>query len=377
MKEDYYATLGVGKNASKADIKKAYRRLALKYHPDKSTDPDAEEKFKEISEAYAVLSDDEKRRQYDQHGHAGINGRYSYEDIFRGADFSDIFRDMDIDFGFGDLFQRFFGGFGGGFSGTPRRQRRGRDMVYQLSITLEDAYFGPKKEVEIERREACPDCEGSGAKNREAVRTCPTCGGSGQVQQSRRTPFGSFTQISVCPNCRGEGTVIEVPCSTCNGSGVVRKSRKITVSIPRGIEDGMHLRLAGEGEAGPKGAPPGDLYFEIRIKPHPLFRRQGNDLYTEMRISYPEMVLGTEVDVPTLNGTERLAVPAGTRSGEVFTVKGKGMPSLRRGAGNLLVKIDVDVPKKPTAGEREIILRLAEEMGVAVKRGRGKKIFRK
>ncbi|HDN50712.1 MAG TPA: molecular chaperone DnaJ [Thermoplasmatales archaeon] len=368
MKRDYYEVLGVSRDASKAEIKKAYRRLALKYHPDKSSDPDAEEKFKEISEAYAVLSDDEKRRQYDRFGHAGIDGRYSYEDIFRGADFSDIFRDIGFDFGFNDLFERFFGGFGGGF--RERKQRRGRDIVYAISITLEDAYFGRKREFFIERNERCPSCSGTGAADYSKVMPCSACNGSGQVRHTQRTPFGQFTQITVCPSCHGEGNIIQNPCRECSGTGVQRKRRKIKVTIPKGIEDGMHLRLAGEGEAGPNGAPPGDLYLEVHIEEHEKFTRVGRDLYTTKTISYPEAVLGSEVTVETLEGTETLTIPAGTQPGTVFVIKGKGMPDMHRKRGDLKVKVDIAVPKKLSSKERELITQLAEEMRVPLKKSR-------
>ena len=243
MKKDYYEVLGVSKDASQADIKKAYRRLALKYHPDKSDHPEAEEKFKEISEAYAVLSDDEKRQQYDRFGHAGIDSQYSYQDIFRGADFSDIFRDLGFDFGFSDIFQQFFGGMGrqGG-----QRRRRGSDILYRMTISLEEAYFGGEKDVSLVRKERCPRCQGSGKTEESTVATCPACQGTGQARKSQRTPFGHFTQITVCPDCKGEGQHIHNPCTACRGSGVVERQRTITVTIPPGVDSGLRLRLPGD-----------------------------------------------------------------------------------------------------------------------------------
>lgn len=373
MKRDYYEVLGVSKDASKADIKKAYRRLALKYHPDKSDDPDAEEKFKEISEAYAVLSDDQKRQQYDRFGHAGIDSRYSYQDIFRGADFSDIFRDLGFDFGFSDLFQQFFGGRGrqGG-----RRRPRGSDILYRLTISLEEAYRGGEKDITLTRKERCPRCQGSGKTEKSTVVTCSACQGTGQARQSQRTPFGHFTQITICPQCNGEGQRIEHPCSACQGSGVVKRQRTITVTIPPGVDSGMRLRLAGEGEAGEQGAPSGDMFVEVYVEENPRFRREGSTLYTIKHISFPQAALGSRVEVETLDGTQELRIPPGTQSGDSFTLKGKGMPRLRGGGqGNLVVEVTVDVPRKLSARERELVEQLAREMDGGTEKSRGAKLF--
>jgi molecular chaperone DnaJ len=367
MEKDYYDVLGVDKNASQQEIKKAYRKLALKYHPDKSDDPDAEEKFKEISEAYAVLSDEEKRQRYDRYGHAGIDQEYSYEDIFRGADLSDIFGDL----GFGDLFQRFFGGFGG-----QQRRRRGRDILYKLEISLEDAYRGNEQEITLNRREQCPECDGSGAAPGSDVTTCSKCNGSGQVQQSSRTAFGHFTQITVCPRCNGQGTIIEEPCKRCDGDGTVRQQRSITVKIPPGVQDGMRLRLAGEGEAGEKNAPSGDMYVEVHIRPHDTFQRRGDTLLTTKHVSFPMAALGGQVEVPTMNGSATLDVPAGTQNHDTFTVKKKGMPHLRgSGHGDLVVRIAVDVPTSLTARQKELIQELADEMDVETAQSWSERIF--
>ena len=368
MEKDYYDVLGVDKDASQQEIKKAYRKLALKYHPDKSDDPDAEEKFKEISEAYAVLSDQEKRQRYDRYGHAGIDQEYSYEDIFRGADFSDIFGDL----GFNDIFKQFFGGFGG----QRQRQRRGRDILYKLEISLEDAYHGNEKEVTLNRREQCPECDGSGAGADSDVTTCSKCNGSGQVQQSSRTAFGHFTQITVCPKCGGEGTIIEKPCPRCNGDGTVRQRRTITVQIPPGVQDGMRLRLAGEGEAGEKNAPSGDMYVEVHIRPHDDFKRQGDTLLTTKHISFPKAALGSQVEVATMNGSASLEIPAGTQNGDTFTIKKKGMPRLRgSGHGDLVVRITVDVPSSLTSRQKELIHELADEMDVETAQSWSDRIF--
>jgi len=363
MKKDYYEVLGVSKDATKEEIKKAYRRLALKYHPDKSSSPEAEEKFKEISEAYAVLSDDEKRRQYDMFGHAGIDSQYSYEDIFRGVDFSDIFRDIGFDLGFNDLFQRFFGGFGG-----FRERTKGKDLLYSLSISLEDAYFGGEKEIELERNEICDACNGTGAAKESEKVTCPFCQGTGQVRKAQRTAFGHFTQITTCRHCHGEGEIIKNPCKACKGRGIKKRKRKIKIKIPKGIGDGMRLRLTGEGEAIGRGFPPGDLYLEVRIRPHDKFLREGNDLLTTKKISYPEAVLGNEVEIETLDGKEKFHIPPGTQSGETFVLKGKGMPGLHSKRGNLLVRVEIDVPKKVTPQEKEIIKQLADEMNIKIKK---------
>lgn len=375
MKRDYYEVLGVGRDATKSEIKKAYRRLALKYHPDKSKDPDAEEKFKEISEAYAVLSDDEKRKQYDMYGHAGIDSQYNYEDIFRGADFSDIFRDLGFNFGFDDIFQHFFSGFGGG--GRRRGQQRGRDILYRMTISLEDAYFGGEKEIEVRRKEKCPECDGTGRTRGSKIVKCSVCHGSGQIQQTSRTPFGHFTQITVCPECNGRGEIIENPCKRCHGTGVVEQKRKIKVKIPKGVADGTRLRLAGEGEAGEMGAPPGDMYIEIYVKEHDKFVRRGSDLVTTKKISYPEAVLGNEIEVETMDGKSKLRIPPGTQNGERFVLKGKGMPTLRGGHGNMIVEVAVDVPKKISGRERELLEELANEMGVKMKSLSGRSFFKR
>ena len=365
MKKDYYEVLGVGRDATKSEIKKAYRRLALKYHPDKSKDKDAEERFKEISEAYAVLSDDEKRKQYDMYGHAGIDSQYNYEDIFRGADFSDIFRDLGFNFGFDDIFQQFFSGFGGrrGRRGT----RRGNDILYRMALSLEDAYFGGEKEEEVKRKEKCGECGGTGMAKGSKLVKCDVCHGNGQVQQTSRTPFGHFTQIAVCPKCGGEGEIIEKPCKKCHGTGVVEKRRKIKVKIPKGVRDGTRLRLAGEGEAGERGVPPGDMYLEIYVRPHERFSREGDDLIALKRISYPEAVLGNEVEVKTMDGREKVRIPPGTRHGDRLVVKGKGMPRLGGGYGDLIVQISLEIPKKVSDREREILKELAGEMGINMK----------
>ena len=358
-KEDYYEVLGVSRNASKDEIKDAYRKLAMEYHPDRNKSPGAEEKFKEISEAYAVLSDDEKRQQYDTLGHTGFDQRYSSEDIFRGADFDSIFRDM----GFGDIFRTFFGG---GFGGE--RRNVGQDLAYDLDITMEEAARGTEKEIEIPRTEKCGVCGGSGAAPGSSVKVCPRCGGSGQVQTMRKSGFGMYVQVTTCPQCKGTGKLIEKPCSNCHGTGRVRVRRKITVKIPAGIADGNQLRLRGEGEMPSDDGEPGDLYVVIHIKSHPQFMREGNDLWHVAIITYPQAALGAEISVPTLEGPTTVKIHPGTQVGEVITLKGKGMPRFKAyGRGDLQIRIGISVPEKLTSQERTLLEQLAKESGAEVK----------
>src|SRR4030067_2422252 len=296
-KRDYYEVLGVPRNANKDQVKDAYRKLAMQFHPDRNKTPDAEEKFKEISEAYAVLSDDEKKRQYDTLGHAGFDQRYTREDIFRGADFDSIFRDLGV----GDLFRAFFGG--GGFGGEFReRSNRGQDLVYDLEITLEEAAHGTEKEIEIPRTEKCDVCGGSGASPGTEPRTCPRCNGAGKIQHMRKSSFAMYVQVTPCSTCRGKGTIIDSPCKNCRGTGLVRKRRRITVKIPLGIDEGYKPRLRGEGEMAPNGDEPGDLYVQVHVIPNELFVREGDDLMHIMIISYPQAAPAGEVSVPTLEG---------------------------------------------------------------------------
>ncbi len=356
-KKDYYEVLGVSKDADKREIKKAYRKLALKYHPDKNPSKEAEEKFKEISEAYAVLSDEEKRQMYDQYGHAGIDQQYSSEDIFRNADFGDIFRGMGFDFQ--DIFNQFFGGRG--FS-RGRRQRRGADLRYDTEITLEEAYNGLDKEVRIPRTESCDVCGGSGAKPGTKPETCPQCEGHGQVRQSRRTAFGIFTQVTPCPRCRGQGTIIKEKCRKCNGTGQIQVTRDISIHIPPGVMDGSQLRLAEEGESGPGGT--GDLYVVIHVKPHPVFKRRGDDLYTTQTITFSEAALGTKKDIETINGESvTLKIPDGTQHGTILRLKNKGMPQIQSSRyGDLYVEIHVETPTKLSRKAKKLLKELEKEI---------------
>jgi molecular chaperone DnaJ len=359
-KRDYYDILGVNNDASKSEIKKAYRKLALKHHPDKNPDEESEEKFKEISEAYAVLYDDEKRRLYDQYGHAGIDQRYSYEDIFRGADFSDIFGNMGFEFSFEDIFERFFG-HRMGFERGPSRRTRGADLRFDVEINLEDVFRGLETTIRVPRSETCDTCDGSGAKPGTTTKKCPQCGGTGQARSSRRTAFGMFTQITTCNKCHGQGTFIEERCPECNGKGMLQKTRSIELKIPGGIDDGSQLRLAGEGEAGGSGS--GDLYVVIHVKKHPIFNRRGRDLHVVKEITFPEAAVGTKIDVETLSGkVEKLKISEGTQNGDIFKIRGQGMPSLQgRGQGDLYVEIHVKTPKKLTRKAKKLLEELNDE----------------
>ncbi|MBS7643013.1 molecular chaperone DnaJ [Candidatus Bathyarchaeota archaeon] len=359
-KRDYYEILGVPRNASKEEIKNAYRKLALQYHPDRNKSPDAEEKFKEISEAYAVLSDDEKRLQYDQFGHAGIDGRYTWDDIFRGADFDEIFRDLGFGFGgFDSIFEMFFGR-----TRRPYGPEKGSDLQYDLEITLEQAATGLKTEINVPRTETCPICHGSGASPGTEPRTCPKCHGTGQVERaSQVSGYARLIQIETCPLCHGKRTLIDSPCKNCRGTGQVQRTRKISLKIPAGVDTGYHLRLRGEGEPGIRGGPPGDLYVVIHVKPHEIFERRGSDLYCEVPISFTEAALGAEIEVPTLDSKTRLKIPPGTQTGTVFRLKGRGLPNLHGlGRGDQLVKVVVRTPTKLTPRQKQLLIEFAKEM---------------
>jgi molecular chaperone DnaJ len=364
-KRDYYEVLGVSKSATKKEIKDAYRKLAMQYHPDRNKASDAEEKFKEISEAYAVLSDAQKRRQYDTLGHAGFDRRYTAEDIFRGADFESIFR--DIDFGFGDLFSTLFGG---GFSrgGFRRRVNRGQDLVYNLRLTLEEAAKGTKKEILVPRTEKCEVCGGSGTSPGTSPKKCPKCNGTGKIRNMKQSSFAMYVQVTPCSNCRGKGTIIDSPCKKCRGTGIVKKRRKISVKIPAGIDEGYQLRLRGEGEMAPNGGEAGDLYVLVHIAPHDLFMREGDDLWYLLMIGYPQAAIGAEVSVPTLDGSIKMKVKPGTQVGETIRLKGKGMPRFRGyGKGDLVVRIGISVPEKLNPKQRVLLEQLAEESNLDVK----------
>jgi len=357
-KADYYELLGVGRDASLDDIKKAYRKLALQYHPDRNKEAHAEEKFKEISEAYAVLSDEEKRKTYDQFGHAGFDERYSEEDIFRGADFGE-FGDL------GGIFRTIFGG--GGFGGP----QGGRDLSTTIEVTLEEVAKGAQKDLRIQRVENCEHCDGTGAKPGTRPTKCVTCRGHGQVARQMRTPFGVVQTAGTCPTCRGRGEVVKDKDPACNGQGRVSRQRTLTVNLPPGVPEGGTLRMRGEGEAaGEPGLPPGDLYVRVHVRPHAVFTRDGDDLHVQIPLTFSQAALGDEVEVPLLDGKrDHVHVPAGTQSGEVFRVRGRGVPSLGGSRkGDLLAHARVYTPAKLSPEEREIFEKLATLEGRELKK---------
>ncbi|NLB88597.1 MAG: molecular chaperone DnaJ [Syntrophomonadaceae bacterium] len=362
-KRDYYEVLGVSKNASQDEIKKAYRRLARQYHPDvNKEDPNAAEKFKEISEAYSVLTDPQKKEAYDRFGHAAFDPTNGAGGFGGFGGFEDIG-------GFGDLFDLFFGG-----AATGRRRtgpQRGADREIRLDINFEDAVFGLEKEIEITRVESCEKCSGSGAEPGSSVKKCPTCNGTGQVRNVQSTPFGRFETVRTCNRCHGEGKVIEKPCTACRGSGKVRKARKINVRIPAGVDTGARLRIQGEGEEGIRGGPPGDLYITIVVRPHATFKREGYNLITNVAITFVQAALGAEVEIPLLGGAKhQLHIPAGTQPGDILTVKGKGVPYINSNRiGDLKLIVEVKIPTKLTKKQRELLEQFYDEDEKQTKRG--------
>lgn len=371
-KRDYYEVLGVPKGATSDQIKQAYRKLALQYHPDRNKAPEASEKFKEISEAYAVLSDDKKRQQYDQYGHAGFDQMYTQEDIFRSADFSDfqdVFRSFGIDpfggFG-GSMFRDMFGGMGGRRGGRTREY--GADLETAVEITLEEAAKGLKKDISYHRSKACSRCSGSGSEPGSSRTTCPACNGRGQVQQTRRAGPMAFYTVTTCGRCRGEGNVVEKPCRSCGGSGKASSNEHIKVNIPPGVQSGMRLHLEGLGEYGRDG--PGDLFVRVYVRQHEKFERRDDDLHTDARISFARAALGGEIDVPTLSGRAKLHIPPGTESHTVFRLKGEGMPRLGRGGkGDEMVRVLIDVPKKLSQQQKKLLEELEKENKEEKKKG--------
>ena len=363
-KRDYYEVLGVDKNADKKTIKKAYRKLAMKYHPDVNHDADAEEKFKELSEAYGVLSDDEKRQRYDQFGHAGMDG-FSQEDIFNNINFEDIFSGFGFgggsgQGGFGSIFEDLFG-----FGGSPRANNRGRDIMETIDLTLEEVATGVSKDMDIRHMKSCPHCNGSRAEPGSSVNTCSSCNGTGQVRQVQNTPLGQFSTVSPCPSCKGEGQIIDTPCKECHGRGLTSTTNKISIPIPAGVETGSKLRVAGEGDDGIGGAPSGDLYVTINVLRHDIFERDGQHLHIELPISYVQACLGTEIEVPTIDGKgATVKIPAGTQTGTTFKLRGEGIKHVNwNGKGNLYVKTKVVVPKKLSDKQKEILKEFALESG--------------
>lgn len=343
-KRDYYEVLGVGKNASGDEIKKAYRQLARKYHPDVNKEADAETKFKEVKEAYDVLSDDGQRARYDQYGHVDPNQGMGGAGGFSGGDFG----------GFGDIFDMFFGGGGG--RRDPNAPQRGNDLQYSMTIEFKEAVFGKETEITIPRTESCDTCAGSGAKPGTKPDTCSVCRGTGQQEVVQNTPFGRMVNRRACSNCGGAGKVIKEKCGTCHGAGKVKKQRKINVRIPAGVDDGAQIRLSGEGEGGLRGGPPGDLYIVIRVKAHDFFERENDDIYCEVPLTFVQAALGDEIEIPTLTEKVKLKIPAGTQTGTYFRLKGKGVPKLRGyGQGDQHVKVTVVTPTKLSDEQRELL----------------------
>ncbi len=354
-KRDYYEVLGVARGASDDEIKKGFRKLARQYHPDVNKEAGAEDRFKEITEAYEVLSDPQKRQRYDQFGHAAAGagaGGFSGFEGFEGFG------------GFSDIFEAFFGGAAGGAGARRRRgPERGADLRYDLDLPFMEAVFGVEKTVDVSHLEKCDDCTGSGAKEGSAVSTCTMCQGTGQITQTQRTIFGQFSQVAMCPKCSGEGKVIETPCPTCKGAGRNKTSKKLSVKVPAGVDTGARLRVTGEGDVGPKGGPAGDLYIVLHVQQDERFERQDTELFYTEAITFPQAALGDEVEVPTLEGSEKIKIPAGTQHGTVFVLKGQGVPYLgdpRGRRGDLHVEVKIAVPTKLSDEEADLLRRYDE-----------------
>ena len=346
-KRDYYEVLGVSRSATPEEVKKAYRQSALKYHPDRNqNDPEAEKKFKEASEAYEVLRDDQKRRMYDQYGHAGVTGGAMHDFTHMGVD---------------DIFSMFEDIFGGGFGGGRRSRRRGADLQAEIEITLEEVAAGVEKTLEFTRDDDCEECGGRGAAPGSAVQNCPTCGGYGQVEQAG--PFGGLfgRVVTSCPHCRGRGQVAKTPCRRCRGEGRAPRPRQVSIKLPAGIHEGQAVRVRGEGEPGGPGTPHGDLHCYVRVRPHPFLVRRDNDLVCQVPISFTQAALGAEVEIPALRGTVKLTVPRGTQNGQVLRLAGQGLPDLRTGRqGDELVQVLVEIPKKLSSEQEKLLRDFAE-----------------
>ena len=358
-KRDYYEVLGLQKGASDSDIKKAFRKMAMKYHPDKNPgDKEAEEKFKEINEAYAVLSDPEKKEKYDRFGHAGVdpNAGFGGGGGFGGfGGFEDIF----------DMFGGAFGGFGGGGSGRSRRNgpRKGSDLQKAVTIDFKEAAFGTKKQIKINKFVKCKTCDGTGAAPGTSKKTCPKCGGTGEIRTAQRTPLGTFQSVSPCPDCNGTGEINETPCRDCGGSGIVKDNVTISINIPAGVDNDSVIPIKGQGEPGINGGPDGDLYIVINVKPHKLFERRGQDLWLEIPITFDQAALGDDIVVPTLEEKVSYKVPAGTQPGTVFRLKGKGIKSVRSSRkGDLYVKVTLEVPTKLNSKQKKAIAAMGKSV---------------
>lgn len=353
MPRDYYEILGVSRSASPDEIKSAFRRLARQYHPDVSQEADAEERFKEINEAFAILSDADKRAAYDRFGHAGVQGMGGMP------------QDFTVDFA--DIFEEFLGGLGG-FGRSSQRMRnaprRGADLQLQVDLSFEEAVFGVEREIEVTRDEVCSHCQGRKAEPGTTAQRCAACGGKGEVRQVRQTILGSMVQVATCPTCGGSGETISTPCTVCNGRGLERQTRKKVVSIPPGVDTGNQIRLAGEGQPGINGGPHGNLYVLINVKSHKYFRRRETDILLDLEINVAQAVLGAEVEVPTVDGNVKLRIPSGIQPGKVLRMRGKGVPSLRNSSrGDQLVIVNIAIPKTLSAEQRRLFEELAHTMG--------------
>jgi molecular chaperone DnaJ len=364
---DYYEVLGVPRSADAAELKKAYRKLAMEFHPDRNSSEDAAEKFKEINRAYEVLSDEQKRALYDRFGHAGVDGSAS-----GGPGGFEGFQGFE---GFGDIFDAFFGG---GQRGGKRRRgpARGSDLRYNLRLSFEEAVFGAEKEIEFQRLERCETCEGRGAEAGTEPVTCPECNGAGELRRAQQSIFGQFVNVSACARCQGEGRVITNPCQDCRGTGRTRQTRHIAVKVPAGVDEGAQIRIGGEGEAGPRGGESGHLYVVLSVAAHERFERVEDHIVLELPVNLAQAALGAEVTIPTLDGEMQFEVPAGTQSGEDFVIRGKGVPHLRgAGRGDMVVRVTVVVPESLTDEQRELLEKLAATMGTPTLPRRNKGFF--
>lgn len=360
QKRDYYEVLGVSRGASEDEIKKAYKKMARKYHPDLNPgDKTAEEKFKEVNEAYEVLSDADKKARYDQYGHAGVDPNFGAGGFGGGFDGSFDFGDL------GDIFGSFFGGgFGGGRRTNPNAPQRGESIRMSIAISFEEAAFGCEKAVTVEPYETCDTCHGNGCAPGTSPEVCPDCHGTGTVQVRRQTPMGVFATSSPCPKCGGKGRIIHQPCKDCRGSGMVRKKKTIQASIPAGIDNGQTISIRGQGNAGKNGGPAGDLLITITVRPHELFRREGTSVLCEAPITFTQAVLGAELEIPTIDGKVKYTLPEGTQSGTTFRLKGKGIPSINgRGRGDQYVTVYIETPKNLNKEQKEALKKFAETMG--------------
>jgi molecular chaperone DnaJ len=363
MARDYYEVLGISRDADKDELKRAYRRLARKYHPDVNKEDGAEERFKEINRAYEVLSEPELRARYDRFGEAGVSGA--------GSGFDNV----DIS-GLTDIFESFFSGFSGSTGQSGRRRggsSRGDDLRIDLKLDFREAVFGGEKEIRISHLETCDVCNGTGAKPGTRPRTCPTCNGSGQVRRATRTPFGNFTQVSVCPTCGGSGQVIEDKCDSCGGVGQKQETKKLKINIPAGVDNGTRLRVSSEGDAGQRGGPPGDLYVYLFVNEDPEFQRDGTNILSEIKISYLQAILGCRMEVATVDGPAELTIPPGTQPNTVLTLEGRGVPRLGNpvSRGDHLITVSIDIPTRVSTEERELLEKLAKIRGDRIGKGGG------